>query len=342
VLNTRTSTYQNPINFFVKPLQKQKRLSKKLPKDYRFGFNGQEKDNEVSGDGNSYTAEFWQYDPRLGRRFNIDPLFSVKPWMSPYHAFSNKPIINIDPNGANDGWYEGEEGLVFDENVHSQQDLKDRGISGTFKGETVSGHVKGGAGFYGDEKGNLSVSLPSAVVTAPAPASTGPEWAKQAIQGYQSGIFTVGDGSVDYGPTQMPDAVGISVSGTAIPGAGVSTTYSLGYMRGNGFFVTNTTGVGGGWDASGSVSVFAAWYTGNKSTPDFGSYLGLSNANSVGASIFSVGQSADVYTTQEGNLRCGENWNAVSIGISLGLDDLSTVFSGSSQAQYTVPLVSPK
>ena len=41
---------------------------------YRYGFNGQEKDNEVYGEGNSYTAEFWEYDPRLGRRWNCDPV----------------------------------------------------------------------------------------------------------------------------------------------------------------------------------------------------------------------------------------------------------------------------
>ncbi|MEA1981390.1 MAG: hypothetical protein U9N54_10490, partial [candidate division Zixibacteria bacterium] len=70
------------------------------PSEYRFGFNGQEKDDEICGNGNSYTAEFWQYDPRLGRRWNIDPV--DKPWMSSYHAFSNKPILNIDPNGALD------------------------------------------------------------------------------------------------------------------------------------------------------------------------------------------------------------------------------------------------
>ena len=32
---------------------------------YRFGFNGQEKDNEVAGFGNITTAEFWEYDCRL-------------------------------------------------------------------------------------------------------------------------------------------------------------------------------------------------------------------------------------------------------------------------------------
>lgn len=78
-----------------------------LLEDRKFGselqrhlFNGMEQDAEVSGVGNSYTAEFWQYSPRLGRRFNVDPV--IKPWMSSYHAFSNRPISNNDPNGACD------------------------------------------------------------------------------------------------------------------------------------------------------------------------------------------------------------------------------------------------
>jgi RHS repeat-associated protein len=64
---------------------------------YRFSFQGQEKDDEILGNGNSYTAEYWQYDPRLGRRWNLDPV--VKEWESPYACFNNSPIIVIDPNG---------------------------------------------------------------------------------------------------------------------------------------------------------------------------------------------------------------------------------------------------
>lgn len=79
---------------------------------YRFGFNGQEKDDEVACAGNINTAMFWEYDTRLGRRWNVDPAFSIKPWMSPYHAFSNKPIYNIDPNGAlDDGYTVSEDGF---------------------------------------------------------------------------------------------------------------------------------------------------------------------------------------------------------------------------------------
>jgi hypothetical protein len=65
---------------------------------HRFGFNNQEKDNEVAGSGNSYTAEYWQYDARLARRWNRDPV--PDPSLSDYLAFGNNPILNVDPNGA--------------------------------------------------------------------------------------------------------------------------------------------------------------------------------------------------------------------------------------------------
>ncbi|KGO78610.1 hypothetical protein Q763_17645, partial [Flavobacterium beibuense F44-8] len=66
--------------------------------DYRYGFQGQEKDNEVKGEGNSYTAQFWEYDPRIARRWNPDPI--IKTHESPYAAFANNPIWFADKNGA--------------------------------------------------------------------------------------------------------------------------------------------------------------------------------------------------------------------------------------------------
>lgn len=88
--------------------------------EYKCGFNGQERDDEVAGVGNINTAEFWEYDTRLGRRWNLDPV--VKPWMSSYHAFSNKPIWNIDPNGANDGIYLIDEKTQKEIKVNNQGD----------------------------------------------------------------------------------------------------------------------------------------------------------------------------------------------------------------------------
>ena len=64
---------------------------------YRFGFQGQEGDDEVNGKGNSYTAEFWQYDSRLGRRFNIDP--KGRTWESSYAVLGDNPLFMGHPLG---------------------------------------------------------------------------------------------------------------------------------------------------------------------------------------------------------------------------------------------------
>src|SRR5690554_6660128 len=66
---------------------------------YRYGFNSMKRDNEVKGQGNSYTTEFRQYDSRLGRWLSIDPLFTNFPWQSPYVGFDNNPIYYVDPKG---------------------------------------------------------------------------------------------------------------------------------------------------------------------------------------------------------------------------------------------------
>jgi RHS repeat-associated protein len=64
---------------------------------YRYGFNGQEMSNEIKGEGNSYTAEFWEYDPRVGRRWNMDPKYIAGE--SRYAVNGNNPIIFTDPLG---------------------------------------------------------------------------------------------------------------------------------------------------------------------------------------------------------------------------------------------------
>ena len=66
---------------------------------YRFGYNGQEKVNEMSGIGNHNTAEFWEYDTRVARRWNIEPLIKKYTGNSSYLIFANNPIFFSDPDG---------------------------------------------------------------------------------------------------------------------------------------------------------------------------------------------------------------------------------------------------
>jgi RHS repeat-associated protein len=67
--------------------------------NYRFGFQGMEQDQDHKGNGNSYTTEFRQYDPRVGRWLSIDPMEEKYPGVNPYSAFGNNPINSIDPKG---------------------------------------------------------------------------------------------------------------------------------------------------------------------------------------------------------------------------------------------------
>lgn len=89
---------------------------------YRYFFNGQEADNEVLGEGVSLSAEFWQYDSRLGRRWNVDPVF--KEYESPYACFAGNPVWFADRFGADIGWVKDADGNVFwDENTNSLEDF---------------------------------------------------------------------------------------------------------------------------------------------------------------------------------------------------------------------------
>jgi len=60
--------------------------------DYKYGMNGQEKDDEIVGSGNMLAFEFREYDTRLGRFFAVDPLSKKYPELTPYQFASNTPI----------------------------------------------------------------------------------------------------------------------------------------------------------------------------------------------------------------------------------------------------------
>ncbi len=67
---------------------------------YRYGFNGQEKDDEIKGAGNSYDFGERIQDPRLGGRFlSIDRLYGKFPFYSPYQFAGNSPLSFIDLDG---------------------------------------------------------------------------------------------------------------------------------------------------------------------------------------------------------------------------------------------------
>ncbi len=77
--------------------------------DYRYGFQGEEMDGELKGEGNSVNFKFRMHDPRLGRFLSIDPLISKYPHNSPYAFSENKVIHAIELEGL-EAWYTNDGG----------------------------------------------------------------------------------------------------------------------------------------------------------------------------------------------------------------------------------------
>ena len=73
---------------------------------YRYGFNGQEKDPEgMGGGGTTYDYGFRIYNPQIAKFLSVDPLTSSYPWYTPYQFAGNKPIWAIDLDGLEEYFY---------------------------------------------------------------------------------------------------------------------------------------------------------------------------------------------------------------------------------------------
>jgi RHS repeat-associated protein len=66
---------------------------------YRYGFQGQESDPEVKGEGNSVNFKYRMHDPRLGRFLSRDPLAKDFAWNSPYAFSENRVIDGVELEG---------------------------------------------------------------------------------------------------------------------------------------------------------------------------------------------------------------------------------------------------
>lgn len=67
---------------------------------YRYGFQGQEQDDEIKGDGNSLNYKYRMHDPRIGRFLSVDPLMVKYPYYSPYTYSGNRVVDMIELEGA--------------------------------------------------------------------------------------------------------------------------------------------------------------------------------------------------------------------------------------------------
>src|SRR5690554_3707572 len=78
---------------------------------YRYGFQGQEMDDEVKGEGNSVNYKYRMHDPRVGRFFAVDPLAPEYPHNSPYAFSENRVLDGIELEGLE--FLNKEEALLY-------------------------------------------------------------------------------------------------------------------------------------------------------------------------------------------------------------------------------------
>ena len=123
---------------------------------YRYGgSNGQEKDNDIFE--GAYTAEYWEYDARIGRRWNVDPI--TKQNEASYVVFANNPIFVVDIHGDTGEPVKGKDGnyslnttiyLKKGDNVTDKQFAEIKAafenvnatFKGTYQGNNVTANVK--------------------------------------------------------------------------------------------------------------------------------------------------------------------------------------------------------
>ena len=66
---------------------------------YRFGYQGQESDDEIDGTGSSISFKYRIEDSRIGRFLSKDPLYKQYPWNSPYAFSENRLICGVELEG---------------------------------------------------------------------------------------------------------------------------------------------------------------------------------------------------------------------------------------------------
>ncbi|GGD34322.1 hypothetical protein [Flavobacterium orientale] len=118
---------------------------------YRYGFQGQEKDDEVKGEGNSLNYTFRMHDPRVGRFLSLDPLFKKYPHNSPYAFSENRVIDGVELEGREFKVIKNDKGfhIHLDFRVVNESDIISKGLIDKMIYQITTG-IKGFDGYDAD------------------------------------------------------------------------------------------------------------------------------------------------------------------------------------------------
>jgi RHS repeat-associated protein len=132
---------------------------------YRFGFQGQEKDDEMHGStGTSINYKYRMHDARIGRFLSIDPLAAKYPHNSPYAFSENRVIDGVELEGLE---------VV---SVHADA----RGFLGFVTGAVAGGVMFDREGFAGYVTPGIGVGLGAGGSLGAGISVSGADWIENA------------------------------------------------------------------------------------------------------------------------------------------------------------------
>jgi len=171
--------------------------------EYKYGMNTQEKDNEIYGEGNSYSAEYWQYDARLARRWNMDPETISREWISPFNVMQNNPILRVDINGALDWEYDQQIDGSWKKREGNKNDGGENNHMYVFRNGDIS--------FYNKQTGKMSTIKAGSVQKKIEDYKVKKTKINSTIEKTGSVVNNVGDGVAAVGYAAAPFTEGASL-----------------------------------------------------------------------------------------------------------------------------------
>jgi hypothetical protein len=204
---------------------------------YRNGFNGQEKSDDVTA-GN-YTAKYWEYDSRIGRRWNRDPVLNISE--SGYACFGNNPIYYSDPNGD----FKTKFGAKWYKFWHGENGSVKQSLQGKRAGEwyiTREGEV----GKKGDGKGTLDEFVVRSGIYG---GNSFVDNAANKVSSVWNSFNFVATGSTTFSvgtQIEIKDEIKLNNGN------------KIGFKIGGGYYVKNIVGVKAGYDGKWSADIIEA------------------------------------------------------------------------------------
>jgi RHS repeat-associated protein len=248
--------------------------------DYRYGFQGQETDDEITWSESHVSYKYRMHDARLGRFLSLDPLAPDYPHNSPYAFSENKVIayvelegLEIGPSGA--GIPVGSPGFTDGMDLNSDQSTGS--TSSTPAIDEQSNEVEVGPitflmtmfGTTALEQDGYSEEVVSDYFVAQATGNDYKIPEKPEVELSPQVVIDMITNGQGYGLEKVtPAAYVFSISGSFTPGAGRGAgldfvIFDRGPYKGTFPTIVQSTDVwSAGWDMTAGLDAQVVWFTG--------------------------------------------------------------------------------